>query len=157
MGTDDCGYPQDLNFRSTTHVRNLSRFAQAPDHQHYNMALKNVRRYLLRRTKDWGLIYWREHPLESLSQVPLDQPALDESRFPFPTQSPLALIGFVDPVHTTDVKTRRSATGWVFTFAGGAVAYKSKLQTAVATSSTIRIPGGCACCKDGQLPTLRSL
>jgi hypothetical protein len=51
-------------------------------------------------------------------------------------QSPLALIGFVDAAHTTDVKTRHSVTGWFFTFAGGAVVCKSKLQTTVATRST---------------------
>jgi hypothetical protein len=47
---------------------------------------------------------------------------MDESLPPFPTQSPLALAGFVDAAHATDVKTRRSVTGWVSAFAGGDVA-----------------------------------
>jgi hypothetical protein len=42
----------------------------------------------------------------------------------------------VDAAHAVDVKTRRSFTGLVFWLAGGAIAYKSKMQATVATSST---------------------
>jgi hypothetical protein len=45
-------------------------------------------------------------------------------------------VGYVEAAHATDVRTRRSVTGFVFTFAGAAVAYKSKLQSICATSST---------------------
>jgi len=37
-------------------VASLSRFSSAPHIDHY-MALKNVIRHL-RRTKDWGLVFW---------------------------------------------------------------------------------------------------
>jgi hypothetical protein len=125
--------PSDGSFDAQLDAHHAS---QAPDHQH-RMALKNFCRYL-RRTKDWGLIYRREHPLESLPHVPLDQPVLDESLPPFLTQSALARIGFVNAAHAIDGKTRRSVTGWVFTFASGrAVAYKSMLRTTVATSSVV--------------------
>jgi hypothetical protein len=86
----------------------LSRFAQAPAHERY-MALKNVCRYL-RRTKDWGLIYWCEHPDDSLPSIPLDQPLFGCP--PLPTHSALQLVDYVhSSAHaTTDVTTRRSVT-----------------------------------------------
>jgi hypothetical protein len=37
------------------------------------------------------------------------------------------MTGYVDAAHATDLKTRRSVSGYVFTLAGGAVAFKSKL------------------------------
>jgi hypothetical protein len=46
------------------------------------------------------------------------------------------LTGYVDAAHATDLKTRRSISGYVFTLAGGAVTFKLKLQATVATSST---------------------
>jgi Ca2+/H+ antiporter len=63
-------------------------------------------------------------------------PTVDATLPPFPKSALLDLVGFVDAAHATDLKTRRSVTGYVFTLAGGAIAYKSKLQTTVATSST---------------------
>jgi hypothetical protein len=112
----------------------LSRFAQAPTIEHYQ-ALKNVVRYL-RATKDWGIVYWRGSPVEHLPKVPLKQPPLDSSLPSFPSHEIDQLVGYVDAAHATDLKTRRSVTGYVFCLAGGAVAFKSKLQPVVATSST---------------------
>jgi hypothetical protein len=112
----------------------LARFALAPHHDHY-VALKNVVRYL-RRTIDWGLIYWRRSPVASLPTVSIDQPTLDPSLPPFPTSPLDQLVGYVDASHASDPKTRRSITGIVFCYGGAAVAYKSKLQTTVATSLT---------------------
>jgi len=54
---------------------------------------------------------------------------------PIPTD-PFRLTGFVDAAYGTDTVSRRSCTGWVFTLCGGAIAYRSKLQTTTATSST---------------------
>jgi hypothetical protein len=112
----------------------LSRFASAPAREHY-AALRHVAKYL-RRTKDWGIVYWREHPVDSLPVVLLSQPVLDSSLPSFPSHALMQLIGFVDAAHATDTLTRRSITGLVFCLAGGAIAYKSKLQATVATSST---------------------
>jgi hypothetical protein len=112
----------------------LSRFASAPAREHY-AALKHVAKYL-RRTRDWGIVYWRERPVDSLPVVALSQPALDPSLPAFLSHALLQLIGFVDAAHAPDTLTRRSITGLVFCLAGGAIAYKSKLQATVATSST---------------------
>jgi phage antirepressor YoqD-like protein len=46
------------------------------------------------------------------------------------------LTGYVDAAHATDLKTCCSISGYVFTLAGGAITFKLKLQTTVATSST---------------------
>jgi hypothetical protein len=72
----------------------------------------------------------------SLPQVPLESPAIDSTLPAFPTTPLTQLTGFVDAAHATDLATRRSITGHVFTLAGGAIAYKSKLQATVSTSST---------------------
>jgi hypothetical protein len=120
----------DIGFAITL----LARFAQAPAKEHYQ-ALKDVVRHL-RRTMDWGIMYWREQPVQSLPRVEFESPELDESLPQFPVHDPLRLVGFVDAAHAVDVKTRRSITGLVFRLAGGAIAYKSKMQATVATSST---------------------
>jgi hypothetical protein len=55
----------------------------------------------------------------------------------FPTHTnPKELIGYVDAAHATDLRTRRSVTGYVITLCGAAICYRSKLQSTVATSST---------------------
>ena len=46
------------------------------------------------------------------------------------------LIGFVDAAHANDLHRRRSTTGLVFTFCGGAVYWRSKTQSLTAGSST---------------------
>jgi hypothetical protein len=112
----------------------LSRFSTCPAREHY-AALKNICKYL-RRTREWGLVYWRQAPVACLPYVPLDQPPIDGSLPPFPSSDLLELIGFVDAAHATDLKTRRSVTGFVFCLGGAAIAYKSKLQATVSTSST---------------------
>jgi hypothetical protein len=42
----------------------------------------------------------------------------------------------MDAAHATDMIQRKSVTGLLFMLAGGVIAYKSKLQVSVATSST---------------------
>jgi hypothetical protein len=112
----------------------LSRFSAAPALEHYQ-ALKGICKYL-RATCDWGIIYWHDKPVSGLPDISLDMPTVDATLPPFPKSALLDLVGFVDAAHATDLKTRRSVTGYVFTLAGGAVAYKSKLQPTVSTSST---------------------
>ena len=46
------------------------------------------------------------------------------------------LIGYCDASHATDIKTRRSTTGWAFCIWNHLIFYKVKLQNTVATSST---------------------
>jgi hypothetical protein len=112
----------------------LAQFAQDPASGHCS-ALKQVCR-CLRRTKDWGLVHWRRVPREDLPHVSLPQQAADSSLPIFPRSSLLQLIGFVDAAHAADLKTHQSVAGLVLCLAGGAVAYKSKVQATVATSST---------------------
>jgi len=47
------------------------------------------------------------------------------------------LVGFVDAAHATDLEKWQTITRWVFCYAGAAIAYKSKLQTIITTSSTV--------------------
>jgi hypothetical protein len=46
------------------------------------------------------------------------------------------LVRFIDAAYATDVSMHRSVTCLVFCLAGGAIAYKSKLQATVTTSLT---------------------
>ena len=121
----------DIGYAVTT----LARFSDHPAKVHYD-ALRRVARYL-RMTKHWGLLYWRHMLLPSLPPgdfMPLpSDPALPD--FPQP-QSTTELAGYVDAAHATDILTRRSITGLVFMFCGGPLAYKSKIQSTVSTSST---------------------
>jgi Reverse transcriptase (RNA-dependent DNA polymerase) len=113
----------------------LACFSQSPAEEHYN-ALHGVCKYL-RQTKSWGIVYWHDTPVPALPAIPLSTPpAVDSSLPAFPTAPLLQLTGFVDAAHATDLATRRSITGLVFTLAGGAIAYKSKLQPTVSTTST---------------------
>jgi hypothetical protein len=44
-------------------------------------------------------------------------------------------VGFVAAAHAVDINTHHLITGFIFCLAGGAIAYKSKLQATIATSS----------------------
>ena len=61
---------------------------------------------------------------------------MEEGLPEYPQPDPFELIGLVDAAYANDQKTRKSITGFVFQLAGGAIAYKSKLQPAVAVSSS---------------------
>ena len=122
----------DIGFAATF----LSRFSTAPCEEHYK-ALKAIARYL-RATKRWGITYWQPGRNLSFPMVPAPPPSLieDDVISKFPRLNPRELVAFSDAAHATDVSTRKSVTGYIFMYAGGAVAYKSKLQATVATSST---------------------
>ena len=121
----------DIGYAVTT----LARFSDHPTKVHYD-ALRRVARYL-RMTKSWGLIYWRRRLLPNLP-IGLFGPLNPDPALPiFPEpEKPTVLSGYVDAAHATDLTTRRSITGLVFMFCGGPIAYKSKLQPTVSTSST---------------------
>ena len=113
----------------------LARYSQSPSKSHYN-ALKGIARYL-RATKSYGIYYWRTTPWTDLPNCPI--PPIpnhnEEDLPPFPT-SDGSLLCYVDAAHATDLKTRRSVTGYGICYAGGVIAYKSKLQSTCSTSST---------------------
>jgi len=107
----------------------LARFGAAPDSKHYDALY-------LRHTKNWGIVYWRPKPVLSLPAVPLDSPTVDPDLPAFPEHGPTELVAFVDAAHGTDLLQRKSVTGMVLCLAGGAIVYRSKLQSTIATSST---------------------
>ena len=45
-------------------------------------------------------------------------------------------MAFVDAAYANDQRKRRSTTGFVFTYCGGAIVYRSKTQSITAISST---------------------
>ena len=112
----------------------LARFADAPHEEHYR-ALKQVCKYL-RATKSWGIMYQRPAPLEDLPHVPFSWLSDDPELPAFPVVLRDELAGFLDAAHATDLNTRRSVTGFVILFCCAAIAWKSRLQSLVATSST---------------------
>jgi len=101
---------------------------------HY-LALKGICRYL-RKHKSEGLIYWHTKPVEQLPKLLFETLQEDPKLPQFPRYELTDLIAFADAAYATDVKTRRSVTGYIIVYGGAAVAYKAKLQSTVATSST---------------------
>jgi len=59
-----------------------------------------------------------------LPHVPLEQPSLDTMLPDFLSVALTKLAGFVDAAHAMDLEKQHSITGWVFCYAGAAIAYK---------------------------------
>ena len=117
----------------------LSKFGSSPSAYHYT-CLKNVARYL-RATKDWGIHYAHDpqhnadHELLTSDPVPVKRATEAVPDYPEDIRQG-KLIGFVDAAYANDLAKRRSTTGYVFTYSGGAVVYRSKTQSLTALSST---------------------
>jgi hypothetical protein len=90
----------DIGFAATM----LARFSQAPALEHY-YALKNVVKFL-RRTCDWGLMYWRREPRLDLPLIPYEVLVHDPNLPAFPTIDPDQLAGFVDASHAPELVAR---------------------------------------------------
>jgi hypothetical protein len=101
-----------------------------------NSLIKVVAKYL-RSTMHWGIRY--KLP-KHLSHLPAGEPYTelqDDPNNPFPVNINLPLLQcFVDAAHGNDLRKRRSTTGIVFTYCGGAVLHRSKTQTLTDGSST---------------------
>ncbi len=115
-------------------IQFLSHFLSAPHQDHY-MALKNVCHYLQKHKME-GLIYWCTKRVDLLPHVPFKTLHANPQLPPFPEYDLTDLVAFADAAYATDVKTRRSISGYVIAYGGAAVAYKAKMQPTVATSST---------------------
>jgi histone deacetylase 1/2 len=89
-------------------VSHLARYMAAPRAFHM-VAAKRVLRYL--HGHPHGLVYRRQ-------------------------PGPSHLLAYADASYASDLETRRSTTGWVVLLSGAAVAWRSKLQPIVTTSST---------------------
>ncbi|KAH9790306.1 Integrase catalytic domain-containing protein [Citrus sinensis] len=88
----------------------VSRYMHNPGKGHWQ-AVKWILRYI-QKTMDVGLLFERD---DTLGQ---------------------GVIGYVDSDYAGDLDKRRSTTGYVFTFAGGPISWKSTLQSTVALSTT---------------------
>ena len=122
----------DIGYAITT----LSKFSSAPSAYHYRL-LKGVAKYL-RSTIHYGVRFRRKLPLDHPEFEPSEWYTIsDDNGFAelIDINQPL-LIGFVDAAHAKDLQKRRSTTGVVITFCGGAIVWKSKTQSLTAGSST---------------------
>lgn len=90
----------------------LSKYMSAPTTDHWRIA-KGVLRYLASAT-DLGLVFGRQSS----------------------NRSSTGLEGFCDSDYAGDVDSRRSTTGYVFTYNGTAISWNSKRQPTVAASTT---------------------
>jgi hypothetical protein len=113
----------------------MSKYGSNPTAYHYR-CLKNIARYL-RTTRNWGIRYYRSDIDKSLQAgEPIDLER-DKSLPEYPEDIKKGkLICFVDAAYGNDPKRRRSTTGYAFTYAGGAIVYRSKAQSITAQSST---------------------
>ena len=112
----------------------LSRFAGQPHAEHF-IALKGVCKYL-RAHKDWGLMFQRPNPHYGFPCVPFEFLENDPNLPSFPELPRDLVAACLDAAHATDLKTRRSVTGYIVFFGCCAIAWKSNLQPRCATSST---------------------
>jgi hypothetical protein len=100
--------------------------------------LKNVALYL-RRTIDWGIVYYKTAPNMSLPEstaYPLTVPlGIDLPGFP-KEQYHGQLRCFVDAADANDLVRRRSTSGYAICMCGGTISYRTKTQSITATSST---------------------
>jgi hypothetical protein len=125
----------DLSFA----VIKLSQFSNNPGRIHYNH-VRHVFRYL-QHTRDYGLTYWRTTPCPHLPDTPAPPPVspnLEDGLRPTdPSDIPLtSLFGYVDSDWASDIRHRRSVSSIAFLLAGAVVAYKTRVQPTVSTSST---------------------
>ena len=122
----------DIGYAVTT----LSKFFCSPTPYHYKL-LKGVVKYL-RSTINWGIRFRHTKRLTHPDFLPSEWYNIpDDNGFAkkVDINCPI-LLGFTDAAHGNDLRKRRSTTGVVFTFCGGAIVWKSKTQSLTAGSST---------------------
>ena len=92
--------------------------------------------YYLRKTRNEGLIYWRNKSVNSLPKKP--DPQIISSEEPLQDKNSRAslLFGAVDSAWAGDTNHRKSVTGIILQLAGGTILYKTKYQDTIAFSST---------------------
>ena len=117
----------------------LSKFVSCPSEYHYYAYLKNLARHL-RATNDWDIQFCRpakncdnelatSEPLEEWQQID-NLPSYPE------LITTGKLIGFVDTAYANDLVKQRSTMGYIFTYSGDLVVYRSKTQSLTTLSST---------------------
>ena len=119
-------------------VIKLAQSSNRPAEVHFQ-AGKRVFRFLS-QTKEHGITFWRRHAITALPDLPLPapmspptdivhQPAVHD----FPADR---LFGYADSDWAMDTTHRRSISGIVYKLCGGPVAWKCRVQTVIAHSST---------------------
>jgi len=116
------------------HAIKLSQYMENPAEEHYQ-ALRDILSFLA-NTIDDGIYYWRKSPRMDLPIAPM--PVLHPDNYLIQDNTPNQekLYGYVDSDWATDSVHRKSITGIVLVYAGGAVGYKCKYQDVIAHSST---------------------
>jgi dUTP pyrophosphatase len=116
------------------HAIKLSQYMENPAEAHYQ-ALLDILGFLA-NTIDDGIYYWRTSPRMDLPPHPL--PSLHPDNYMMQDNTPnnKDLYGYVDSDWGSDSNHRKSITGIVIMYAGGAVGYKCKYQDVIAHSST---------------------
>ena len=122
----------DIEYDITT----MSKFSTKPSKNYYEL-LKGIAKYL-QEIKDWGIKFTQSVVRNDLAHATLKSDIFsDESLSPFPVDiNQPKLIAFVDAAYANDQRKRRSTTGFVFTYCGGAIVYCSKTQSVTTISST---------------------
>jgi hypothetical protein len=117
-------------------VIKLSQYYHAPPKCHYQAA-RAVFAYLY-ATKADGIYYWRPSPRLDLPQedLPVTVASPDKLKDYMDMDDPLQTKGASNSTWGNDRRHRRSTGGVVFLLAGGAIYYWTRLQAAVAQSST---------------------
>jgi hypothetical protein len=106
-----------------------------PAEIHYNAVLSILA--FLSKTVDDGIYYWRRNPRMDLPEAPL--PTIYPDNYLIDDNTPMTehnLYGYVDSDWGSDSTHRKSITGVILMFAGGAVGYRCRYQDVIAHSST---------------------
>ena len=122
----------DVGYDITT----MSKLSTKPFKYHYEL-LKGITKYL-RETKDWGTKFTWSIVKNNLSPATLKYNVVPDENLPlFPVDiNRPKLMAFLDAVYANNQRKRKSTTGFVFTYCGGAIVYRSKTQFVTAISST---------------------
>jgi len=120
----------DIGYAITT----LAKFSQRPNKEHY-LALKRLAVYL-RRTIDWGIIYWRPTRRDDLPVVPYNLVQPDPTLPTVPQAASYTQpIFYVDSAHGNIPTTMGSTTGYGGTMCGGLIVYRCKSQPITAQNA----------------------
>jgi hypothetical protein len=116
------------------HAIKLSQYLENPAEEHYH-ALCDLVGYLAATIED-GIYYWRNKPVMELPEGPMPHVKADNYDMPIPNFNACTMYGYVDSDWGSDTTHRKSITGVLIMFAGGAIGYRCKYQDTIAHSST---------------------
>ena len=116
------------------HIIKLSQYSENPGKEHY-LAARQLADYLA-ATMDEGIYYWRTKPIDSLPEGDLPKLHADNHTVQLPPDTTAALRGYVDSDWGGDTVKRKSMSGLIIMYVGGAIAYKATYQEVIAHSTT---------------------